>query len=136
MQTQQATLTSVASNELRDMARVRINARVGSQRHPMVGLIPRDVLNEIRRRIRNAVADGYDCAIEATPTRAQKVHVAGGGERSSGWKVNLLMRVTTTERTSDALPEMRAIIQVELTGLLEEAQQVAQGAVGRVLAKP
>ena len=131
MQTQQASLTSVAPKELRNMARVRINAQIGSQRCPMVGLIPRDLLNEIRSRIRRAVADGYDCVIEATPTSAQKVRLARGEVTSPGWKVNLCMRVKTKARTSEALPEMRATVQVELTGLLEEAQQVAVAAAQR-----
>jgi hypothetical protein len=110
------------------MARVRVHARVGQEgKVPMVGLLPRAALAEIRRRMGEARRKaGGQCHLEAVPQSAEKVRVIvpPATEAQEGWRVVLRLRVREGEEP--APQHLRSRVRVELEDLVREAELVAE----------
>ena len=111
------------------MARVRVYARIGQEgKVPMVGLLPRAALAEIRRRLGEArERGGGQCHLEASPQAAEKVRVIvpPATEAQEGWRVVLRLRVREGAEPTPQL--LRSRVRVELEDLVREAELVTGG---------
>lgn len=116
--------------KLRGMARVRVYARVGqNSKVPMVGLLPREALDEIRRRLGEARRSGQGaCHLEASPKSLEKVRVlpTPDSEPQAAWKIQLGIRVREGEEHPP--PAARRRVRVELEDLLPAVELVAETA--------
>ena len=108
---------------------MRVYARVGQQgKVPMVGLLPRAALDEMRRRLGEARRSSQGvCYLEASPKSVEKVRVipAPESEPLAAWKIQLGIRVREGEEHPQ--PPARSRVRVELEDLLP-AELVAEHA--------
>ena len=130
----QGTGSVVAGGSLQHMARLRVYVTQGqSERKPMVGYVPRALLDQVRQQMAYAASTRMphtDVFLDATPIAASRVRVQKAGsaeaEPQQAWQVTVRMRVGVTPRRLAPSGSAPARVQLELAGLLQEAEQVAR----------